>query len=437
MSEPSVPGRSTSPASSGDAAPARQRRRGRFRPRRPRPGEDVRHRQRAAGRRLHRRRRHGDRADRRQRRRQVHARQGALRGVYPPDDGTILLDGEPVSFRLAARRPPPGHRDRLPGPRPRTAPRRRRQRVPRAGDPPGAASSPTSGQCAGARWPRSATSRSTTVQDLAVPVALLSGGQRQSVAIARSALWAKRVIFFDEPTAALGVVQTRTRPRPHPTGARPRSRRRADHAHPARRPRGGRPRGGAALRAPLGALRAGRRHDRAAGGGDHRRLQQRAPSGGDRTMSDRRRRRRRPRPADGDRRDRVVLTPTTTTPAGAACAAASGRSAGATRWSCSPSRLRSSPSPSATRFLTRTNLILTAQNVAVLTVVACGSTFVLITAGVDLSVGSVAILGEVVAAKTIIAAGAQRGRRRLPRHRRRRRRRAALRRSSTASGSPT
>ena len=56
-------------------------------------------------------------------------------------------------------------------------------------------------------------------------------------------------------------------------------------------------------------------------------------------------------------------------------------------------------------FLTRTNLILTAQNVAVLTVVACGSTFVLITAGVDLSVGSVAILGEVLAAKTIIAMG--------------------------------
>jgi ribose transport system permease protein len=58
------------------------------------------------------------------------------------------------------------------------------------------------------------------------------------------------------------------------------------------------------------------------------------------------------------------------------------------------------------RFLTTNNLILTAQNVAVLTVVACGATFVLITAGVDLSVGSVMILGEVVAAKTIIAAGA-------------------------------
>ena len=57
------------------------------------------------------------------------------------------------------------------------------------------------------------------------------------------------------------------------------------------------------------------------------------------------------------------------------------------------------------RFLTTNNLILTAQNVAVLTVVACGATFVLITAGVDLSVGSVAILGEVVAAKAIINAG--------------------------------
>ncbi len=41
-----------------------------------------------------------------------------------------------------------------------------------------------------------------------VPVASLSGGQRQSVAIARAAMWADRVIFMDEPTAALGVVQT-------------------------------------------------------------------------------------------------------------------------------------------------------------------------------------------------------------------------------------
>jgi len=46
------------------------------------------------------------------------------------------------------------------------------------------------------------------VQDLRVPVASFSGGQRQSVAIARAAMWAQHVIIMDEPTAALGVVQT-------------------------------------------------------------------------------------------------------------------------------------------------------------------------------------------------------------------------------------
>jgi simple sugar transport system ATP-binding protein len=41
-----------------------------------------------------------------------------------------------------------------------------------------------------------------------VPVAAFSGGQKQSVAIARAAMWAEHVIIMDEPTAALGVVQT-------------------------------------------------------------------------------------------------------------------------------------------------------------------------------------------------------------------------------------
>lgn len=46
------------------------------------------------------------------------------------------------------------------------------------------------------------------LQDADVPVGSLSGGQRQTVAVARSIAWASKVVFMDEPTAALGVVQT-------------------------------------------------------------------------------------------------------------------------------------------------------------------------------------------------------------------------------------
>jgi simple sugar transport system ATP-binding protein len=43
--------------------------------------------------------------------------------------------------------------------------------------------------------------------DVSAPVASLSGGQRQSVAVARAVAYASKIIFMDEPTAALGVVQ--------------------------------------------------------------------------------------------------------------------------------------------------------------------------------------------------------------------------------------
>jgi simple sugar transport system ATP-binding protein len=46
-----------------------------------------------------------------------------------------------------------------------------------------------------------------TLQSIDVPIGSLSGGQRQSVAVARSVVWASKVVFMDEPTAALGVVQ--------------------------------------------------------------------------------------------------------------------------------------------------------------------------------------------------------------------------------------
>jgi ABC-type sugar transport system ATPase subunit len=48
----------------------------------------------------------------------------------------------------------------------------------------------------------------TTVRSVRQPVASLSGGQRQAVAIAKAVLWNSRLVIMDEPTAALGVTQT-------------------------------------------------------------------------------------------------------------------------------------------------------------------------------------------------------------------------------------
>jgi D-xylose transport system ATP-binding protein len=48
----------------------------------------------------------------------------------------------------------------------------------------------------------------TTIASIRQPVATLSGGQRQSVAVARAVMWNSRLVILDEPTAALGVSQT-------------------------------------------------------------------------------------------------------------------------------------------------------------------------------------------------------------------------------------
>ncbi|MFF5245915.1 ATP-binding cassette domain-containing protein [Streptosporangium sp. NPDC000095] len=50
---------------------------------------------------------------------------------------------------------------------------------------------------------------SVTVTPSGQTVRGMSGGQRQGVAVCRAVMWANRVVFMDEPTAALGVAQTR------------------------------------------------------------------------------------------------------------------------------------------------------------------------------------------------------------------------------------
>lgn len=49
----------------------------------------------------------------------------------------------------------------------------------------------------------------TTIRSVRQHVASLSGGQRQAVAVAKAVMWNSKVVILDEPTAALGVAQTR------------------------------------------------------------------------------------------------------------------------------------------------------------------------------------------------------------------------------------
>ena len=49
----------------------------------------------------------------------------------------------------------------------------------------------------------------TTLRSVRQKVAALSGGQRQSVAVAKAVMWNSKLVVLDEPTAALGVAQTK------------------------------------------------------------------------------------------------------------------------------------------------------------------------------------------------------------------------------------
>ncbi len=136
----------------------------------------------------------------------------ALAGVQPPDDGEILFEGRPVTIGSPLEARALGIETVY-------------QDLALAADLDPAANlflgrEVTRGGLLGKlgfldkpemrrRAEESFRSLGVGLQDASVPVATMSGGQRQGVAVSRAVTWASKVIFMDEPTAALGVVQTR------------------------------------------------------------------------------------------------------------------------------------------------------------------------------------------------------------------------------------
>jgi fructose transport system ATP-binding protein len=137
----------------------------------------------------------------------------ALSGAIQPDDGEIKLDGKRVHFRspLDARRAgiETVYQDLAVAPALDIAAniflgRERRLRGPlgwllRLLDKRGMRREAT----------RHFSELKIGVQSMKQPVENLSGGQRQGVAVARASAWAERLAIMDEPTAALGVKETR------------------------------------------------------------------------------------------------------------------------------------------------------------------------------------------------------------------------------------
>ena len=236
----------------------------------------------------------------------------------------------------------------------------------------------------------------TTIRSIRQPVATLSGGQRQSVAVAKAVQWNSKLVILDEPTAALGVAQTEQVLALVAASASQGSRRDADLAQPARRLRD---------RDRITVLRLGRNvgvferaQDDAAGGrrGDHRRA-------ADEGLRDPATRRREPRRDDRRRRRRPGRAPPLEEEhrrrARQALPARAGDNLRSGNLGAAPARRRdrrSSSSSSASRRRTSSRPTTSSTSImqmAGTAMLAYGVVFVLLLGEIDLSIGYVAGIG--------------------------------------------
>jgi fructose transport system ATP-binding protein len=137
----------------------------------------------------------------------------ALSGALQPDDGEIRLDGGRVHFRSPGDARRAGietvYQDLAVAPSLDIASNIFLGRERRRRDPFGVVLRLLDKRAMRREATRHFAELQIGVQSMTQPVESLSGGQRQGVAVARAATWARRVVIMDEPTAALGVKETR------------------------------------------------------------------------------------------------------------------------------------------------------------------------------------------------------------------------------------
>ena len=137
----------------------------------------------------------------------------ALSGALQTDEGEIRLDGKPVHFRspLDARRAgiETVYQDLAVAPALDIAANIFLGRETRLRGPVGRVSRFLDKRGMRREATRHFSELKIGVQSIKQPVENLSGGQRQGVAVARASAWAERLAIMDEPTAALGVKETR------------------------------------------------------------------------------------------------------------------------------------------------------------------------------------------------------------------------------------
>jgi len=136
----------------------------------------------------------------------------ALAGAVVPDEGEILLDGERVNFKSPIEARQAGietvYQDLAVAPALDIATNLFLGREQRRGGPLGSVLRMIDHKAMRREAGQQMKNLKIGIRSMGQSVETLSGGQRQGVAVARAAAWARKLVIMDEPTAALGVRES-------------------------------------------------------------------------------------------------------------------------------------------------------------------------------------------------------------------------------------